>query len=239
MKNFYIIIFLSAFTVSLASASEQPESITLYATVRDFCGIGFRPGTCPSGYFPHPDFENLIELDQGVVSSELGEDGLPVPVAKFPTATITSEKSFGLWFRDEPGVNLKKIVPLTFKEVTPGSKVYSYDNSAFFPIDNELLGNQGRDHNYSFTLSLYTTFTYQPGQVFSFTADDDLWVFINKRLVVDQGGVHVPLSSSVELDELGLEPGQLYSFDLFFAERHTSLSTLKLQTSIAFEDQAE
>jgi fibro-slime domain-containing protein len=68
-----------------------------------------------------------------------------------------------------------------------------------------------------------------------FTGDDDLWVFINNRLVIDLGGVHGPESASVNLDTLGLTAGNTYNFDLFFAERHTSGSNFRVETSIVLE----
>jgi len=75
-------------------------------------------------------------------------------------------------------------------------------------------------------------FTYSGGETFSFTGDDDLWVFIDDELVIDLGGVHGASTASVDLDTLGLTVGEDYSFDLFFAERHTVRSTFKIQTSL-------
>ena len=111
--------------------------------------------------------------------------------------------------------------------------VYTFSDSAFFPIDGELFGNEGRTHNYHFTLEMHTDFTYEAGQTFAFTGDDDLWVFIDGTLAIDLGGVHGALGASVALDSLGLTEGSTYDLDLFFAERHTSASTFSISTSIS------
>ncbi len=95
-----------------------------------------------------------------------------------------------------------------------------------------LIGNEGRSHNYHFTFEIHSKFTYQQGQVFTFTGDDDLWVFINNHLEIDLGGIHGAMSKTVNLDDLGLTPGTTYNFDIFFAERHTTESNFMIETSI-------
>ena len=63
-----------------------------------------------------------------------------------------------------------------------------------------------------------------------------MFVYINGQLVVDLGGVHRSQSAGVNVDEeasrLGLLPGGNYELKLFFAERHTSESNFKIETSI-------
>jgi fibro-slime domain-containing protein len=183
----------------------------------------------------HPDFEYMIDVDPGIVLPNLGEDNKPVYAGPEGNPTTHDEEHFNQWFRDVPGVNTG--IPLTLPLSEAGSGVYTYDNPEFFPIDDAGFGNEGNPHNYHFTFELHTKFHYRGGEVFTFTGDDDLFTFINGRLAIDLGGVHGAMSESIDLDaraeELGITPGNVYALDFFFAERHTSESNFRIDTTIA------
>jgi fibro-slime domain-containing protein len=93
-------------------------------------------------------------------------------------------------------------------------------------------GSDNRNHNFGFTMKIQATFEYIPGQYFDFLGDDDVWVFINNKLVVDIGGQHAQVAGAVNLDTLGLTVGEIYPFHIFYAERHTSSSNFRMHTSI-------
>jgi len=207
---------LQAFVLIL-SFLQLCHSFTLTGTVRDFKDN-------------HPDFEKYNGAELGIIADQLGAD--MKPVYKGGQGLKTSGKAnFDQWFNDVDGVNTKTQLTIELVD-TDGDGIYSYSSSAFFPIDNQLFGNQGRNHNFHFTFELHTKFTYEAGQIFSFTGDDDIWVFINGQLMIDLGGTHGPLTGSVELDKLGLTIGNTYALDFFFAERHTDGSNFIMETSI-------
>ncbi|MGD9723617.1 MAG: putative Ig domain-containing protein [Pirellulales bacterium] len=245
-------------TVNVAGAY-APPSITLTSTVRDFHADDFNDVGKPTK--KHPDFErDPYAPGSGLVNSVLGDDGKPVysGIVTSPPL-IESATSFASWFNDDPLYNLGLPLSLTFTRQTiddPSTPAndpvtaYWFQDTSFFPIDG-LLFNAGDEqsnpsyeptvsgHNFHFTLELHATFTYREGtdQLFKLTrSDDDLWLFINKQLVVDIGGVHASAHGLVNLDDvagaIGLQDGKTYAFDLFWAERHTTASNLEAFTTI-------
>ena len=195
----------------------------LIATIRDF-------------HITHPDFEHFTSdmVTPGIVQSTLGSDGTPVYAPAGATICTTGPAQFAQWYHDVPNVNVKVPITLALTETTPG--VFVYDNPAFFPIDNQGFGNEGMNHNFSFTTEIHTAFTYKGGESFTFRGDDDVWMFINGKLAIDLGGLHQPAMQTVILDaravELGITVGNYYKMDIFHAERHSTASNFRIETTI-------
>lgn len=205
---------------------------SLLGVLRDFKGKN-EPGG-------HPDFEGQDGDDRDMVEETLGADLKPVYRGSPTTPTTNGKASFDEWFRDTAGTNLRKLytLPATIDAAT-GRTVF--DSAAFFPLDGDPGGfgiTPGFAHDYHFTYELHTEFSYAGGEVFKFRGDDDVWVFINKKRVVDLGGVHVAQEATVDLDQeaarIGITKGQTYSFDFFFAERHTVESNFRVETTLKF-----
>jgi len=203
----------------------QPGPPVLGVTIRDFLDS-------------HPDFESYDQgAETGIVGFYLGTDEKPVYAGDPETHTTHGREAFDQWYRDVPGVNLTTQMEITLSPVAGDPGMFRYASDSFFPIDDQLFGNQGRRHNYHFTLELSTRFLYSGGEVFTFRGDDDLWVFMNRRLALDLGGPHETLQGTIDLDAradvLEIEPGNAYDLHLFFAERHTVASSFSIETTIA------
>lgn len=246
---------------------DPPSEVILDALVRDFIGTGT---TSPNqgGAVANPDFENEDFLqwrianpetiDPGIANSTLGSDDNPT--FAFSKNTASNATNFSQWFSDTPGINTNMSLPLTMSRDPNNPSLYSFVDSEFYPVDNLLFGNTfgatlpdpnnifnrvavPPDHNWHFTVEHHGVFTFGGGQVIRASADDDLWIFVNDKLVLDRGGVNIEIAQTVNLDDLagsiGLTEGSVYNIDIFYAERHTEEAVLTLETNFPIFNSAE
>jgi len=236
--------------------------------LRDFQPFSVKKNV-PSGVTvgANPDFQNdsfdgPAQPELGIVQALLGTDKKPVYAGGSPpgsSKTTHGASPFGEWFKDQAGVNKSVVYELHLVAGSQGNRIFDSADAAyggsedgFFPLDGfpdtetfakDGIGDDKKPHKFSFTFEIHMEFKYNGGELFRFTGDDDVWVFVNNNLAIDLGGVHGPGlknggEGTIDFDKdaakLGIEKGQTYAFDVFQAERHTTGSNFRIETSLGF-----
>jgi fibro-slime domain-containing protein len=219
-----------------ACVGPKSHNPILHATFLDFRGTqndfeGTGLSETPSSPF-----------DLGIVEPKLDANNLPIYAPVFSSPSTTGKQDFDVWFRPTPGVNLTLEADLTMLPAArPG--YFTYDNEAFFLLDNQGFGNEGEPHNYDFTMQTESSFVYMGGETFILTSDDDSWLFLNRGLAIDLGGRHQSETGSVSLDavasKLGLVVGNEYALNVFYVERHVTGAVFALTSTIAPRHQCD
>ena len=147
------------------------------------------------------------ELEQGLVEFELSEDYLPVATG-LGSLTANRGVDFGRWFDTVEGKSISYAGTLGMKYQANGAE-FSFLDEDFYPLDEvqfsdgDIVNRDG--HNHLFTMNFAVPFTVLASgeEEFEIVADDDTFVFVGDKLVLDMGGIHEAMNGHFVVHEDG------------------------------------
>ncbi len=199
--------------------------------------------------------------DVGVVTLDI--DGVPTLAGPLPAAR-TKRPAAG-----PPSNNAEEVLgmPLDYYCKTPGWPTGNDCEGLFANGEEAVIGaiwcwgsycdpslkrwgdgaeySESEMRNQHFCFESHATFTYSEDQEFTIRGDDDVWVFINKKIAIDLGGAHLPAPGHVVLKNLNdtygegfLVPGNDYPLDIFFCDRRTTMSNMIIKSNALYIKQS-
>jgi fibro-slime domain-containing protein len=185
---------------------------------------------------------DIMRWVPGMVAESLSVD--PVRGKKVPRRGPVDCCSANLerWFDpSEARVSACSELPFAARD-TLGRRSWRFDSDAFFPMDSiGLEPAWNRDgvslaHDFAFCMEINAGFVQRGGETLRFRGDDDLWVYLDGRLVADRGGLHYALDGvTLRLDTLPGYQGKHGGYrdlDVYFCSRIPNSSVFGMEAPL-------
>ena len=179
-------------------------------------------------------------LEKEMTSPVLNSEHLPEALGgKSLTSRGVKGEAFKRWFSEVDGKSRAVASTIDLKYDTKMVN-FSYDDEEFYPF--------GKDILFTFNLGIPVEVLGEGKESFTVIADDDTWVYINDKIVLDMGGVHKSVRGEFRIHDNGemysavgnedlayagikLEKGTNAVIRIFHANRDSDESVFKLSFS--------
>lgn len=147
------------------------------------------------------------EIEQGLVEFELNEKYLPVSTG---LGELTANRGVNVaqWFEVVDGKSANYAGVLGMRYEANGAN-FVFESEKFYPLDEVEFSNGDRvnkdGHNHLFTMNFAVPFTVLASgeESFEIVADDDTFVFVGDKLVLDMGGIHDATMGRLAINKSG------------------------------------
>lgn len=192
-------------------------------------------------------------IEKGLVDYELSSEYLPVATGNGKLTSNQGLSNLDGWFEAVEGKSANYNGALKLEYQADGAE-FVFHHDEFYPLDGaefsegDIVNEDG--HNHLFTMSFAAPFTVlsSGGEGFAIRADDDTFVFVGDKLVIDMGGIHDAtigrfaindegeVYSAVEDEELAYSGVKLNAGDgsivrIFHADRNSDDSVFEVKFS--------
>ena len=135
------------------------------------------------------------EIEKGLVEYELSSEYLPVATGNGKLTPNLGLSNLDGWFEAVEGKSASYTGALKLEYQENGAE-FAFYHDKFYPLDGAEFSNgdtvNADGHNHLWTMSFAVPFTVlnSGNEGFAIRADDDTFVFVGDKLVIDMGGIH-------------------------------------------------